>query len=230
MSDLEKVKEESKFLYDLISIQEAVDVCNMDGLIISHPYTNSGITAIKKDGEYKFIDIVHSKSDADLFRKQIYKRIDLATDVWKIELLINKPYLLLWFKLVSEYLDEKDYAKLLADIWVRSENPNNDVNVSLDECIEFFKKANKSILMNEDEYKVYSDLPDMVHVYRGVSKGRNPKGLSYTLNKDKAIWFQNRYADKDNKGFLIEKDIKKENILAFFSSRDEAEIVIDTRK
>ena len=196
----------------------------MDGLIISHPYSNSGIVAIKENGKCKFINIVENENEAELYRKDIFRRIDLATDVWKISFLINKPYLLLWFKLINEHLDEKDFAKLFAEIWVRSENPNCDVNVSLEECIEYFKKANKKYLMDKNEYKIFVELPETIHVYRGVSKNRNPKGLSYTIDKEKAIWFQNRFADEKNKGFVIEKDVSKEKILAFFANRGEMEI------
>ena len=81
--------------------------------------------------------------------------------------------------------------------------------------------------MDEKEYKIYSALPDQIQVYRGVSTGRNPNGLSYTIDKDKAIWFQNRYADKDHPGFLIEKIIPKNKALAFFGNRGEMEIVVD---
>ncbi len=208
-------------------MDDAVSLCGLDGLIISHPYSNTGFTGIKENGQYKLLDIAHNKNDENLFCKHIFQLIDTASDVWKIYMLINKPYLLLWFKLINEHLDEKDFAKLFAEIWVRSENPNCDVNVSLEECIEYFKKANKKYLMDKNEYKIFVELPETIHVYRGVSKNRNPKGLSYTIDKEKAIWFQNRFADEEDEGFLIEKDVSKENILAFFANRGEMEIVVD---
>lgn len=218
------VKCESKSLYDSISLDEANDCIGLDGFIISHPYTNSGIVYINN----KFINLYDSNDNQIEFRNHIFHLIDKSDSLWQLFLLVNKPYRLVWFKMISEFLSDKDFGELFSEIWVTSENPNDDVNVDLEECIDFFTQANKKYLMNEDEYKYYKSLPEKITVYRGVSKGRNPKGLSYTLDKDKAIWFQNRFADENNKGFLIEKMINKSNVLAYYDRRGESEIVLNT--
>ncbi len=223
-TDFEKVKEYSKELFDLITIDEANECIGMDGLIISHPYTNAGIR-MGRNGE--IINLINDNNARIQFRDDIFNLIDKADDLWEILLMINKPYLLLWFKMISPFLSDEDFAKLFGEIWVISENPNGDLNVSLEESIKFFKSSKKKYLMTKEEYEIYKKLPDKVTVYRGVSKNRNPKGLSYSLLKEKAIWFQQRFADKDNPGFLIEKEVKKQDILAFFSRRGEAEIVVD---
>lgn len=229
MSNLKAIKIKSKALFDVISVQEAVDICNLDGLIISHPFVNTGIVALYSNKNYELVDITKNQEDFEKFRIQTFHLIDKAKDVWGIMKLINKPYLFYWFKINRHYFDKKDYAKMLAEIWTISENPNDDVNVSIDEAIEYFKVADKNFLMNKDELDIYNAIPEKITVYRGVSKNRNPDGLSYSLLKEKAEWFQRRFADKDNPGFLIEKEIKKENVLAFFGRRSEAEIVVDVR-
>ena len=227
VTDIEKVKEKSKALYFAVSMKEASDACGLDGLIISHPFTNTGVTAIQTPEGIKMVDIINDKNNENEFRKNLFQLIDEANNVWKIVILVNKPYRLYWFKIVRRFLSDKDYAEMLKEVWTGSENPNDDINVSLTEVIQYFKKANKEYLMDEKEYKIYSALPDQIQVYRGVSTGRNPNGLSYTIDKDKAIWFQNRYADKDHPGFLIEKIIPKNKALAFFGNRGEMEIVVD---
>lgn len=227
VTDIEKVKEKSKALYFAVSMKEASDVCGMDGLIISHPFTNTGVTAIQTPEGIKMVDIINDENNENEFRKNLFQLIDEAENVWRIVALVNKPYRLYWFKIVRRFLSDKDYAEMLKEVWTGSENPNDDINVSLTEVIEYFKKANKEYLMDEKEYKIYSALPNQIQVYRGVSKGGNPNGLSYTIDKDKAIWFQNRYADKDHPGFLIEKVVPKNKALAFFGNRGEMEIVVD---
>lgn len=223
-TDLNACKEASKFLFDLVSFKDANETCGLNGIIISHPYTNCGITLTR---EGRVIDLINNEADQIEFKKMVFNEIDKAHNLVRIRMLINKPYLLLWFKLINEYLSEKDFAQYLSEIWIDSENPNCDVNVSLEEVISWYKKAKKHYLMNESEYRLYSEIPDKITVYRGVSKNRNPKGLSYTMDKKKAIWFQNRFADNENPGQLIKKTISKDAILAYFDRRGEDEIVLD---
>lgn len=229
MSDLEKIKEESKLLFDLVTIEEAAKVCDLDGLIISHPYSNSGLTAIYENGKMEMVNIVEDKKAADKFRQFTFEKIDQADRIMKIYMLLNTPYKMLWFKMVNEYLDERDFARYLKDVWITSENPNGDVNVPLSEVKRWFKKANKEYLMSKDEMDVFNAIPETLTVYRGVSKNRNPKGLSYSIQKEKAVWFQNRFADKDNPGTLIERKVNKKDIFCYFGDGGEAEVVINVR-
>ena len=76
--------------------------------------------------------------------------------------------------------------------------------------------------MTKDDYEYYKNLPDKIKIYRGVAKGRNPKGISYTDKKETAEWFMNRFG-KD--GYLIEKEVDKKDIAAYFNTRGEKEIV-----
>lgn len=230
MSDLEKIKEQSKFLFDLVSIETASKVCGFDGLIISHPYSNSGLTAIYENGNMEMVNIVEDKKAAKRFRQFIFDKIDQAESISRIYILLNTPYKMLWFNLINEYLDEKDYAWWLKEVWITSENPNGDVNVPLSEVKKWFKKANKKYLMSKDEMDIYNAIPDTVTVYRGVSKNRNPNGLSYSIEKEKAEWFQKRFADEKNPGFLIEKKVKKEDIFCFFGNGGEAEVVVNVKE
>ena len=223
-TDLNKVKEQSKILFDAVSFEDASDN-GWEGFIISHPYTNCGIN-MTPDG--KVMDLINNEDDQISFRNRIFERIDKAKQISSIVLLLNKPYLLYWFKIVSPFLSKEDFSKWLGEIWVMSENPNMDVNVPLKTVIKLFTQAELKDLMYEDEFKFYSALPDEMTVYRGVSRNRNPKGLSYTLDIDKAIWFQNRFANEENTGSLIERRIKKSDILAYFNRRGEDEIVLNT--
>jgi hypothetical protein len=75
-------------------------------------------------------------------------------------------------------------------------------------------------------------------VYRGQIEGR--LNFSWTLNFDKAAWFAFRYpygpkalllAQRDGSGYpnteLLMAKVRPENVLGFFTSRREAEIVVD---
>jgi hypothetical protein len=47
--------------------------------------------------------------------------------------------------------------------------------------------------------------------------------LSWTLDRERAEWFANRF---DQKGIVIEKAIGKEEIVAYFSGRGDQEIIV----
>ena len=87
--------------------------------------------------------------------------------------------------------------------------------------------------MNKEDYKHWEELPEQVHIYRGVSIGHEEYGLSWTDDKDKAEWFMNRFNKKDEvgniskRGYLLEAIVPKELIIAYFNTRDEAECLLD---
>lgn len=86
--------------------------------------------------------------------------------------------------------------------------------------------------MEPEDLEYYNNLPDTITIYRGVSKGRNPYGLSWTDNREKAEWFRDRWEnlDKNKERFLMTATIPKEYVLCYFNTRDEHEIVVDTDK
>ena len=71
--------------------------------------------------------------------------------------------------------------------------------------------------MSPKDLWVYNNLPDEIEAYRGVSVGRNKDGLSYTMCKAKAEWFQKRFEREDKKGFLIHTIVQKKDVLAYFN-------------
>lgn len=61
--------------------------------------------------------------------------------------------------------------------------------------------------MTKEELKIFNSLPDEFTIYRGVGHKRKEKGLSWTLSKDTAEWFMNRYEGKDN--HILTAKVKK---------------------
>ena len=97
------------------------------------------------------------------------------------------------------------------------------MSVSL--AARWFRLADKKSLMYDDEYETYTALPENFIVYRGVTPGRNPNGMSWTREYDKAEWFSNRFGE----GYVLEGTVNKKDVLAFFSRRGEEEIVIEAK-
>lgn len=152
--------------------------------------------------------------------------IEDCDNVDSVILLIQKPYKLAFLNRIKQYISMKTFSEWLGEIWVTVENPNMDAMISIDTLLEWFTEADKTVLMSSDELKTYNNLPDEVQIYRGVGEKSNPKGLSWTLNIEKAKWFADRY----KKGYVLTALAKKKDILAYFAGRKEEEVIIDGRK
>lgn len=89
--------------------------------------------------------------------------------------------------------------------------------------------GNKQKLMGED-YETWKAFPDKMTLFRGVGVDRKPYGLSWTPNLEKAEWLAHRFDREDRYGYIQKAIVTKENMLAYFQSRGEEEVVVDTYK
>lgn len=216
-TNLQEIKEVTK------AIARAVNVTNTSGLPIAvHPFIESTLWLDKGDRIETIQDNIES---IDLTNQSVFDECKNATRVY---MLWRDPWKLTFMKYCGEHLNKRAYAEFLADAWVTEENPNMDVNMSLEEAIQCFKKAEKRHLMTEEDYLYYNNLPSELEVFRGVSKGRVGLGLSWTDNREKAIWFMERFKGKKmGEQKLLKATIRKDDVLAYFNTRNEQEIVVD---
>lgn len=218
-TDLDNIKETTKRICLSVPIEPL-----LGGIVVSHPFTNTCNRYNSETGEW--FDLI-SKDGFNKWIEGLFKYIDKAENVWKIYFTVNAPYKLAMIKYWKDDLCLEDFTKLFKDAWILSENPNDDINVPIDMLIQWFKKADKRILMDDDELEVYNNLPDEFTIYRGMGKKSKRKGISWTRNKEIAEWFMNRW--KDEGGYMLTATVKKENCLAYINARDEEEIIVDTR-
>ena len=158
--------------------------------------------------------------------KRVEEDIDKIDDAFGCVNILRQSYYLTFLKFAKESLSLPDFSMLLGKFWTEEENPNGDVNVPVSLSAKWFKSADKHALMYDDEYKTYKNLPETFTIYRGVTPGRNPDGMSWTRDLSKADWFSRRFGD----GYVLEGIANKKDVLAFFSRRGEEEIVIEAKK
>ena len=62
--------------------------------------------------------------------------------------------------------------------------------------------------------------------------GRRDKGIAWTTEREKAVWFANRFAVLDRFGEpkLLTGVARKEDVLGYFTGRGESEVVMDPAK
>ena len=206
----------SKGLFNLVPLKTHKDF----PFLTSHPFSNSTVSMV---GD-KLLDLT-KEEDFQLWKTHIFSLLDEETRIEFIRMMINKPYLLLWFKLIKSELSEKDYAELLRNVWTSQENPNRDINVTKKECVEMFKKANKNHLMSKEEQDTLNALDNEVVVYRGILDKSAYNGLSWTLDREKAEWFAHRY--NLDEGKVLKAVVKKTDIMALFMEEGEQEVIVN---
>ena len=197
-------------------------------MVVQHPFTSSGIAAVQRNGGLITLNITQSSDDLRIWRAFMSERIKNAESTFEIYNMINKPYALTFLKFASPYLSKADFSELLANAWIRSENPNSDSNLNKSKLLAMFKEADPTILMNESEYKEFRALDDPITIYRGVTphNAKNIRALSWTMDYDVAEWFSKRF---DEDGTVYEAQINKEHILALFNGRNESEVIVDPK-
>ena len=223
-TDLLRVKLVAHTLLD-VQIQETA----LSPVIVSHPFTNSGISALRnEDGSLSMVDLINNSDDCTRWRKMVGEQIDSAKNVHQIFVLFNPPYYLTFIKFAASALSEKDLGQLLSTAWTQEECPNQDCNVSKRELVALFRSVSPEFLMDEEERTAHQALEDTVTVYRGVTpyNAKNIRALSWTLDRKTADWFAHRFGEE---GTVYEAQIRKEHILALFTGRNESEVIVDPR-
>lgn len=221
-TNLLKVKETFKTLFCAVEIKPL-----LDGLVIQHPFSNNTIVNTMEMGIINLLEKGKEKENFNVWKNTIYTLIDESNNLIRLFLLVDKNWRLTALKYAKEDMSLKDFSEILSLSWIMAENPNGDANVSINTLIKWFRQADKHILMEDDDYKIWENLPDELTLYRGISQHHNPKGLSWTKNIETAKWFKNRFNSPDN--YMLKAVVKKEDMICYLNSRGEDEIVVDTR-
>jgi len=223
-TDLQAIKQIAKGLLK-ISILET----EYTPIIVSHPFTKCGIVTLFENGEFVHLDITKSEEALAKWQGQVEKQIDEARSVYDIYYMVNDAYHILFFTDIAKHLSKEDFSSLLGSVWVGSDYANSDANVSKKTLLEYFKTAEKTMLMSESELEAFNDLDDLVIVYRGLSGNNknNINALSWTTSFGKAKWFAERWGES---GVIYSAIIDKKDIYAYFDRKNEDEVVVDYNK
>ena len=232
-TDIDKVKDVAKLLLK-------VPIKNIkESLFISHPFYSSSVYPdTKNTGKFSktngLLMIVNDDEARKEVESQYEELINKSTDVYSIIGLITRPYRMQFYKLIMDYLSPKDYAELASFIWIDCEFPSFQRVITKNQWIKIFRTADKKYLMSSQELEYIDKLPNEFPIYRGVCTNASDAnglfgtwtGLSWTTNPQKAVWFAKRFNLKEQTVLKIEH-FKKTDVLAYFDSRDENEIVAD---
>lgn len=143
-----------------------------------------------------------------------------------VMVMYERPYRLDAFLEVRDKLSDEDYWILLSAIWTDSENiwQNQD---KWRVCFMSRRPGRLDHIMEEEESKVWDSLPEKrIIVYRGYAIDDCDKGMSWSLNKERAEFFAKRFMHRpEERARIVTGKVDKEYVLAYFSGRNEEEIV-----
>lgn len=168
------------------------------------------------------------------YRKTVHRLVEVVAKMAReskdplisIMIMISSPYRIQYLHLIKDLLNPKELSEQLGWVWVQTEYPHQ---YDLKMLTGLFEIADKRSLMNDEELKGLDYMPEMVDVYRGTqSEKAKVRGMAWTLDKDKAIWFANRW--KTLRGKVYRATIPKTAIYAYFKGRNEEEIVLNPRR
>lgn len=219
-TQLDSIKSEARMLLYI-----DIHLTEFSPVVVQHPFTTSGFVGIKEDGSVRILDVAENEDALHIWREYVCGLIEKSETAYDLYMLFTAPYALAFLKYAKPYLSKQDLSKILASAWTQSENPNRDPNVKRWELVAMFQDADPEVLMNSDDYAVYQSLPDTITVYRGVVGTAEDSylGLSWSLNQETAEWFAKRFG---HRGYVYEGQIDKKYVYAYFSGRNESEVVM----
>jgi hypothetical protein len=167
--------------------------------------------------------IPNSDYNKQLIRKQ--ERLKEFEDDKNFEgylFLIERPFRVISFsELVKQNKIKrlsKKYWKILSFLWTDSENIFQYKEL-WDDLLK--DRTNSHFYMSKKDLNFFNSLENEFMVYRGYTHWEN--GYSYSLDKERAVWFANRFGQN---GKVKEMLVKKEDVFAYTNSRNEKEIII----
>lgn len=192
-------------------------------IFIHHPVLETSYTCLQRTQEP--FNIFDNQDKYEMWLTERKEYFNSCNDAYEISLSIRKSYRLTFFKYVHQYLSAEPFAHILREAWIRAEMISSDINVSMRELVSWFKKADKRYLMNNEERKLLSELPNGVLIYRGVGSEDYKYGMSWTLSFERAKWFAERFGSSTQ--VVYKALVQKQDILAYFADRGEDEVVVD---
>ena len=122
----------------------------------------------------------------------------------------------------AQDLKPQEYWNLLSEVWKDSSNIWQNIDTWEELWGDGVDDPHRKFAMTVQDRKALKLLPDEFTVWRGVSHREGVTGLSWTINRDVAIWFAHRTGEPH----IATGRVSKSDVLAMFMGGKEFEIVV----
>lgn len=135
----------------------------------------------------------------------------------------ERPYRVMALRVALDS-PRSDAHKLVKMMWTDSENIHQNKHLWLG---IWRNLGNPRGVMNANERHVYDSMPETITIHRGI-RNRTfwPRGMSWTRDKERAVWFAHRFATKQEIPTVLTATVRKQSVLAYINSRSEEEVVV----
>ncbi len=116
-----------------------------------------------------------------------------------------------------------DNWKLIHSVWTDSENIYENFDRWNDIWNADIVGRFENVMCDEERY-ILADLPEQITIYRGFTHVDAEQGMSWTIDRNKAVWFAKRFS-QDKNPMIATGLIEKRKVLAYSMARSESEII-----
>lgn len=187
--------------------------------IIDHPFFSSPI--IYLNGQ--IIDITESEKKQNIARNQMKRFLSECGDIsFLVDIALNKRYYLAFLEHAHAYMTQHELGIYIKHIYNQIEGFGQLNKQRKNNFLKLLLKADKQDLMDSEDMDFYNTLPNTVEVYRGVN-GHNTKSGKvkksfwespyWTIEREQAIWFANRFANPSIEKIIYKITVPKEYII-----------------
>lgn len=218
---LEKAKQVALFMLDM----PYSDVKDFEGLFILHPFFNSNFLADKEG-------LFNIKDDPERFKrlkKELRVLINKRDSIEGVMTLILDSNKINFLYLLSQReVPAEVCGNLLGGVWCSLENNDTQEPFMKEAMRDWLLAADRTQIMSEEDIQLLNNLPDKVTIYRGAQFNEPPKGFCWSINRDVAVWFANRFQNKNP--IVYTTTVNKKDILFYTNDAGEEETVVDYKK
>jgi hypothetical protein len=174
--------------------------------------------------------LMHHEVMNGYVNKQLRAKQAAADEAWEngewssYVFIHERPYRIGAFQEIEDELDDAAYWDLLGELWTDSENIRQNPDVWFD--LLRSERGSREAIMNTAEYEALQAMPDTITVYQGHT-GTRDDGWSWTTARHTAVWFAHRFAELEHDDPVVtEGTVSKADVIAYFTSRNESEILV----
>lgn len=160
-------------------------------------------------------------------KKEALAKAEAKGDWHTYIFLHERPHRVDAFIEIMDRLSDSDYWGTLGGIWIDSENIRQ--NPRIWQMLLRSNRPEREAIMDEGERDDLAAMPESIVVYQGHTNRRHD-GWSWTTSRETAEWFAHRFADFERaRPVVTQGTVRRSNVIAYFTGRNESEIVADRR-
>lgn len=237
---IDYITEEYKKIQDTIDVKKEFGEWNTEDIIeyglemefsllnhvgVAFGFTDKELDQIVTDEELNFYLLEEVNKNIESKKKEVFKEHMTLNELENASIFYgNHDYnnFLNEFQVPIGKLNNDDKFILYKNLYTSAKEGNSYIAELLQKEVK--KNGVPQVEINNITKNVIFDSNEQVIAYRGINQWNIVTGSSYTLDKEKAIWFSNRFDEERNN--VIGFKVKLKDIIFYDNERKEQEVFL----